>query len=152
MDTHKPRIEACCYLEDAFNPKLLPKYLNQTFKAIEQWGGEFDSIAFRGLSGALLAPALAIGLEKSLIAVRKNESRHSGLKVEGDQAARSYIIVDDFVSTGETVREIERLVYGFAHRSVLLKVFCYLSESDRYIESWHGMDSHLDIHCIGTNR
>jgi len=67
---------------------------------------EFDAIAFRGLSGALLAPIVALQMGKTLIAVRKGESTHSSRDVEGDYGARRYVIIDDIVSSGDTVRAI----------------------------------------------
>lgn len=64
---------------------------------------QFDAIAARGLSGLLFAPIVAMALNKTLLVVRKGESCHSGRTVEGDVGARSYIIIDDFISSGNTV-------------------------------------------------
>jgi len=53
-------------------------------KAIRKSGIEFDAIAFRGNSGALLASPLATLLKKHLILVRKNTAdSHSYTTVEG---------------------------------------------------------------------
>jgi len=75
---------------------------------------DFDAIAFRGLSGALIAPIIAMQMGKSLLAVRKDEKTHSIHKVEGDISARRYIIVDDFIATGSTVRAILKHVKDFS--------------------------------------
>lgn len=64
---------------------------------------EFDAIAFRGLSGALIAPSIAMEMGKELIAVRKTKGDHSSNMVEGDRNARTYVIVDDFIGSGNTV-------------------------------------------------
>ena len=78
---------------------------------------EFDAIAFRGMSGCLFAAVLAYELRKPMIMVRKRVKRgdggyttdsHSSMFVEGDQSARTYIIVDDFIASGATVREIHK--------------------------------------------
>ena len=64
------------------------------------------SIAFRGMSGAVIAPIVAHELDLGLIVVRKpNDSSHSENRVEGERH-KPYVIVDDFVSTGTTVLAI----------------------------------------------
>lgn len=77
---------------------------------------EFDAVAFRGLSGALIAPTIAMEMGKELIAVRKHKGEHSSNMVEGDRNARTYVIVDDFIGSGNTVRvmldEIEKYAPG----------------------------------------
>lgn len=66
---------------------------------------DFDTIAFRGNSGALIASPLAFILNKELILVRKKREypySHSPMLCEGNVGAKRYVIVDDFVSTGAT--------------------------------------------------
>lgn len=76
---------------------------------------DFDTIAFRGMSGALIAPILALNLQKELILVRKpDDDTHSWYKVEGNKSANRYVIVDDFESSGHTKRTIIEAVRGFA--------------------------------------
>jgi orotate phosphoribosyltransferase len=87
----------------------LKKTKEETVKVIKHCiknGLVFDAIAFQGMSGALVAPAVAIELEKPLIMIRKNESCHSAQIVEGAFTVEKYIIIDDFVSTGRTIFEI----------------------------------------------
>ena len=84
---------------------LLPKFV----RIMKRF--EFDVIAFRGMSGCLLAAPLSYLTGKPLIMVRKpNDGSHSGMRVEGDYAAKSYIIVDDFVSTGNTARKLIKAI------------------------------------------
>ncbi len=85
-------------------PRLL-KAVEKCIKIIRRKKLTFDAIAFRGLSGAVVAPLVALKLRKTLIAVRKTKSHGLG-PVAGDLAARSYIIVDDLISSGTTVRKI----------------------------------------------
>lgn len=76
---------------------------------------DFDTIAFRGISGALIAPPVALRMNKQMIVVRKPEdSTHSLLKVEGNKAARKYVILDDFSCSGATRRAIVEAVTTFA--------------------------------------
>ena len=66
----------------------------------------FIAIAFRGVSGALVAPAVAAALGKNLVLVRKrSERRHTIRNVEGETNG-NYIIIDDFLETGRTCKTI----------------------------------------------
>jgi len=92
-------------IERAATDAMIPNAV----KMLTRWQkkyGEFDAIAFRGMSGAMVAPILAHLLGKTLIMVRKGENCHSCHGVEGDAGADSYIIVDDFLSTGDTIEQI----------------------------------------------
>lgn len=94
----------------------------------------FEAIAFRGMSGALVAPPVADALGVSLLLVRK-EASHSAAIVEGELDVKTYVIVDDFVSSGTTVRTIVHEVERVAPKAQCLGVmtyrrFCY-SEGDR---------------------
>ena len=66
-----------------------------------------DAIAFTGMSGALIAPRVATILGLPIIMVRKpHDGSHSRHRVEGFTGTECYMIVDDFVCTGATVRSI----------------------------------------------
>ena len=73
----------------------------------------FDSIAFRGMSGAFLGPPLAMRLHKGMILVRKDvDDSHSCMLLEGFKECGRYVIVDDFVSTKSTINNIIDTVYN----------------------------------------
>jgi orotate phosphoribosyltransferase-like protein len=75
----------------------------------EKDGQNYDTFAFCGLSGALIAPVLAHLLKKDLLMIRKNEGEdgsHSHRWVEGNVAAEKIIIVDDLIHTGATMKNI----------------------------------------------
>jgi orotate phosphoribosyltransferase len=76
----------------------------------------FEAIAFRGMSGALIAPMVAEAMNKQLILVRKGESSHSDHEVEGYRIALDthYIILDDLISSGETVKVIVEKIHEHA--------------------------------------
>ena len=92
------------YSAEFLTPAKLRKAVQRCLRVIRKRKLKFDAIAFRGLSGAVVAPMVALALKKTLIAVRKNRSH--GIKVCGDLGAQSYLIIDDFISSGETVRKI----------------------------------------------
>ena len=68
-----------------------------------------DALACRGISGALVGSGISLLTGKPLIVVRKEaEKRHSGLPVEGVMGPDfiNYLIVDDFICSGDTVQDI----------------------------------------------
>lgn len=84
-------------------------------KSLRPIKDQFDAIAVRGVSGLLSGPILALALNKGLIVVRKDkEPRHSHNMVEGDKSAAKYVIVDDLIDSGETVKEIIENVYRWS--------------------------------------
>lgn len=108
-ELYQPRIVCAGHLEvlrDYRLNEILPLVIRQLSYH------DFDAIAFRGLSGALVAPIVAREMKKTLLCVRREigETGHSVHGVEGDLAARRYVILDDFVSSGTTVRKIIQAV------------------------------------------
>jgi adenine/guanine phosphoribosyltransferase-like PRPP-binding protein len=95
-------------------PRKLNKNIERSFKFLSKISGKFDSIAFSGMSGAIMAPILATRLEKHLILVRKEQEHtysHSYNAIEGYRKCSKYIIVDDFICSGETVERIQKVIY-----------------------------------------
>jgi len=101
------------YLQDLFSARRLRRSIELAAKALSTL--QFDAIAFRGMSGALIASALSYRIGKPLIMVRKHEiTSHSMGRVEGYKHAKTYVVVDDFISSGATVKEIQReIAYYF---------------------------------------
>jgi|SRR5579871_2781727 len=128
---HEPKYIRSCYLR-FLEPPYLEWRLAQARYALKSWSDSFDAIAFRGMSGALLAPPLAMKLGKSLLMVRKTlEGNHGDVGyVEGDKHARAYVIVDDFRSSGATCREIIEQIERFAPQAKCIG----LLEVDRITE------------------
>jgi adenine/guanine phosphoribosyltransferase-like PRPP-binding protein len=84
----------------------------------------YDTIVFSGASGTMIGPILALRLEKEMVLVRKKKDTdsHSGMNVEGFDESDNYIIVDDFVDSGNTVKHIQRKMHGFAPQAKCLGV------------------------------
>lgn len=69
---------------------------------------DFDSIVGRGLSGSLVIPHIARVLGKEWAIIRKpSESSHAIAPFEGT-IGEKWLFVDDFLSTGNTLRETIR--------------------------------------------
>lgn len=120
---HKPEYDHCDYLRNLLPTNRLKKTTERAVAALNREGKDFDAIAFRGMSGALAAIPVALALGKPMLMVRKQtEDNHSGMLVEGDKAAKTYIIIDDFQSSGETARAIRTAIKGFAPEAECLGV------------------------------
>lgn len=69
---------------------------------------EFDAIAVSGYSSAMIAPALAMAINKNIVLVRKpSEHRNSGYGVEGVHNQR-VLFVDDLVASGSTFERVQQ--------------------------------------------
>ena len=107
---HKPQIVCASHLWRFLQPQELKIMTRVAVSVLSKH--DFDAVAFRGISGNLIAPAIAMEMNKSLIAVRKTtKDCHSDRRVEGDIAARRYVIVDDFICSGATVNAIMDEIY-----------------------------------------
>jgi hypothetical protein len=104
-----PFVRSAAYLQDVFDPAKYPKLVRQVKQRVTELkvALKFDAIAFRGNSGAALAYPVCAALKLPMICVRKGESSH-GQPVEAatNVAIRKYLIVDDLISTGDTIRAI----------------------------------------------
>lgn len=76
---------------------------------------DFDTIAFAGISGALISIPTALAMNKTMLVVRKPQDvnasytefgSHSGRVVEGNVGSSRYVIMDDLVSSGRTYKRI----------------------------------------------
>lgn len=87
-------------------PEQFRELVNQCKALLEPLPG-FEVIAVTGLSGLLVAPTVAMELGKYLVVVRKeDEKRHSDFEVEGCRGGYNYVILDDFLQSGNTVCRI----------------------------------------------
>jgi orotate phosphoribosyltransferase-like protein len=95
-----------CYFANVLSLLSRESTVNKAVTCLKRHKDEFDAIAFRGMSGAALAPILAYLLNKELVIVRKLTSHkrtHAHQRVEGNVEGLRYIIVDDFVFSGATI-------------------------------------------------
>jgi len=94
------------YLKQAFAD--LPGLIRKVREELEPHQDAFDGIVFRGLSGSLVAPMVAAQMGKPFAVVRKEgEACHSKYEVEGWHGFKRYIIIDDLIASGGTVKTIQ---------------------------------------------
>lgn len=104
---HTPANIVSHYLGSTLDCNKLNEHVNNIVQTLRPIKKTFDTVAFRGMSGALVAPLVAAKMKKHLIMVRKpGDGSHSQYTVEGNINSQAYIIIDDFISTGNTCRAI----------------------------------------------
>ena len=103
-------MQSSSHLFDVLNPEERQNVINWIVQALEGKKDEFDAIAVSGSSGLLVGPSVADHLQKNIILVRTNKGGHSDYLVEGPKDGR-YVIVDDLIDTGRTVKRIVRGIH-----------------------------------------
>jgi hypoxanthine phosphoribosyltransferase len=103
------------YIGPSVNPNIRADKVAKAVTALADV--KFDAVAARGMSGAIIGGIIAHELKKPMFVVRKNkyteETHHSCLPVEGPvnwSPPATYVIVDDFVGSGNTVRRIQEAI------------------------------------------
>jgi adenine/guanine phosphoribosyltransferase-like PRPP-binding protein len=97
----------------------------------------FDSIACCGVSGLMVVPQIAEILNKHIVIVRKKEKCYSEFRTEGVPPFR-YVIVDDLICSGSTVKHIKNTLKEEYVRSLCIGVYCYLPNECAYKNTIEG--------------
>jgi hypoxanthine phosphoribosyltransferase len=102
---------------------------------LQPYCGCFDTIVCRGKSGMLAAGYLAASLTKNIVIIRKSTANsHATGLVEYWEYPNSYIIVDDFISSGATMMNITRKMKKLFPGTELVAIALY-DDYDRDVES-----------------
>ncbi len=99
------------YLNSVFWPEQYAKVVDESLRLAQELKAkyQFDTIAFCGTSGAAIAFPLSYGMNLPMLCVRKqNIPSHqtTGEILEGNIGTEKYLLVDDFISSGDTVKYI----------------------------------------------
>lgn len=86
-----------------------------------------DAIAFSGSSGCAIAFPVASKIKIPMIHIRKDRGHHYEA-YEGALDVSSYVILDDFVETGRTIKRIIEGVKTKSPSAKLLAAIFYLSD------------------------
>ena len=113
------------------NHKARTKAIIKSVCHLRPMAHTFDSIVCCGTSGLLVAPQIAEILDKPIVVVRKDQKCYSDFFVEG-VAPNRYIIVDDFICTGNTIRYIMDSISEDSPSSRCYGVYCYMGEECNY--------------------
>jgi adenine/guanine phosphoribosyltransferase-like PRPP-binding protein len=125
----------CDHTTFVLNHKNRNKIVIKAVTALRKMINNFDTIVCCGTSGILVAPEIASILDKNIVIVRKKyEKSYSPFLIEGVVPYR-YIIVDDLICSGNTVRHIKRCLHDECKRAICVGVYCYLKEHCAYREN-----------------
>lgn len=117
------------YLRDIFTQPVFSKLVNSLIKQIKESQIEFQTIAFSGQSGAMVAPIVCYRLKKMPLLIRKKtDNSHSSFSIEGPTKNFDYIIIDDLFSTGATISFIHEKVNSLINK--LPKAIFFYSQPD----------------------
>ncbi len=102
------------YLHKILNPEKLPATLAHICDGLKDV--DFDTLVVTGVSGCLIAGAVANTLRKNILVVRKeNDDSHAGTgvyKCEGVLGDR-WVFIDDLIFSGASLRRVRRAVAEF---------------------------------------
>ena len=113
------------------NHKVRNKIIIKAVCDLRKISDSFDSIACCGVSGLMVVPQIAELLNKHIIVVRKGEKCYSEFRTEGVAPFR-YIILDDLICSGGTVKHIKKVLKDEYSRSSCVGVYCYLPDECAY--------------------
>lgn len=100
------------YLHEVFHPEDFKATVENAVASIKTFRekNNFEVILFTGVSGAALAFPVSYLTGVPIACLRKPNSSHSIYTLEGWWPRSSYIIIDDFVETGDTINRIHERV------------------------------------------
>lgn len=111
------------YFLNALHPELLGKIVAEIQRKIKVLKIGYDTIACRGLSGLAVAGALSLAENKPITLIRKSDSSHDTAGAKGF-IGNTYIIIDDFINSGETIEEIIKEI-NKRKRAKCVAIFLY---------------------------
>lgn len=124
-------IQGASHTCHVLNHKERNKIIIKAVCDLRKISNTFDSIACCGVSGLMVVPQIAELLNKHIIVVRKGEKCYSEFRTEGVAPFR-YIILDDLICSGSTVKYIKKVLKDEYSRSMCVGVYCYLPNECSY--------------------
>jgi len=141
-------IQGAAHTSKVLNHKCRNKIIMKAYSDLRNIKN-IDSIACCGVSGLLIVPQIAELLNKNIIIIRKkDESAYSEFKVEGTPA-RNYIIIDDLICSGDTIRHILKNIKEETPRAKCKGVYCYLPDECAYRRHPEYCNKDLGIDYLG---
>jgi len=131
-------IQGASHTCHVLNHKIRTKIIIKAVCDLRKISNEFDSIACCGSSGLMVVPQVAELLNKNIVLVRKEQEKcYSNFAIEGVAPFR-YIILDDLICSGNTVRHIKRTIKDEHPRSKCIGLYCYLPKECAYSDDING--------------
>ena len=124
-------IQGASHTCHVLNHKNRNKIIIKAVCDLRKISDSFDSIACCGVSGLMVVPQIAELLNKNIVVVRKGERCYSEFRTEGVAPFR-YIILDDLICSGSTVKHIKKVLKNEYSRSECIGIYCYLPNECAY--------------------
>ena len=124
-------IQGASHTSRVLSHKYRNKIIMETYSYLKKLDIEYDGIACCGASGMLVVPQIAELLKKNIILVRKELNGYSDFLVEGANSIR-YIILDDLVCSGGTVKYIIKTIKDETPISKCIGVYSYMRDQCAY--------------------
>jgi orotate phosphoribosyltransferase len=104
------------YSSTLFNSRKLRDVASKVAQVLDRIQAKHGSchVAVTGKSGIAMAFAVSMLTDIQILTVRKDSETSHGSKFEGCGTVRRYVVLDDFVDTGDTIRRVVRDVRQFA--------------------------------------
>jgi len=140
MNSTRPLSFSSTYGWTQLSPREMYETMEKSCRKIGKLHKElkFDAIAFTGSSGAALAFVAGITHRIPVIYVRKEGEKAHGRPVECNTTApiHTYLIVDDFIASGNTLRSIRNAINIQATKNTEARpkcvgIFLYDSQATR---------------------
>ena len=103
-------IQSCSHLKSVLDPSTRQGVIKKAIEELTPIAQTFDAVAFCGNSGALVAPIVADALNKTILLVRKSGIDCASYEIVEGAVASRYIIIDDLVCSGKTLRHIQQSI------------------------------------------
>jgi len=124
-------IQGASHTCHVLNHKNRNKIIIKAVCDLRKISDSFDSIACCGVSGLMVVPQIAELLNKNIVVVRKGEQCYSQFLTEGAAPFR-YIILDDLICSGATLRLIRDTIKEEYARARCVGLYCYLPDQCAY--------------------
>ena len=124
-------IQGASHTCHVINHKERNKIIIKAVCDLRKIADQFDTIVCCGVSGLMVVPQIAELLNKNILIVRKNEKRYSEFRTEGI-APFQYVVVDDLICSGATVKYIKKIIRDEYPRSKCKGIYCYLPNECAY--------------------
>ena len=124
-------IQGASHTCHVLNHKNRNKIIIKAVCDLRKISDSFDSIACCGVSGLMVVPQIAELLNKNIVVVRKGEKCYSKFLTEGAAPFR-YIILDDLICSGTTVKHIKNIIKDEYARARCVGLYCYLPDECAY--------------------
>lgn len=124
-------IQGCSHTSKILSHKYRNQIIMTTYQHLKKYDGSYDAIACCGTSGLMVVPQIAELLNKNIIVIRKDLNGYSSFNIEGPYTNK-YIIVDDLICSGNTVKTIMKQIKSEFYKSKCLGIYCYMPEESTY--------------------